>query len=389
MREISVIIPTYNSLDVLKKNIQAIVNQSYLPSEIIIIDSSNNDEIENYILRNKFNIEIVYRRFKRLFPGEARNIGANIAKFQYLAFLDSKTIPFESWLKINVEYLDDLDLDVVFGSTQYLANSNFQMALIASTYGQNSIETTPGTLISSQNFNLSNRFQEKIRAGEDLYWRQNLKSGNLSTIKPTETTLSYSFLEENIFSSMWKFFLYQISGSKLDIQANPRKIILFFFAILLAILIPQWNRIVGWEDNNLYIPNITKIYFLIYFVGFLFIFLYDFAINKILSPLVRRLLKIIFLVNFFVLVFLWNGNIANWVEQSIWYVPHITKLYISSLFLASFLYRGIYFPLTKGFSINQLFPFMWLNAGFIGMLLDISKLPGYFLGALFLIFKKK
>jgi glycosyltransferase involved in cell wall biosynthesis len=388
MREISVIIPTYNSLDALKKNIQAIVNQSYLPNEIIIIDSSNNDKIENYILRNKFNIEIIYRRFKRLFPGEARNIGANIAKFEYLAFLDSKTIPCESWLKINVEYLDNLDLDVVFGSTQYLANSNFQMALIASTYGQNSIETTPGTLISSQNFNLSNGFQEKIRAGEDLYWRQNLKSGNLSAIKPTETTLRYSFLEENIFSSMWKFFLYQISGSKLDIQANPRKIILLFFAIFLAILIPQWNRIVGWEDNVLYIPNITKIYFLTYFVVFLFTFLYDSVINKILSPFVRKLLKNIFLINFFVVVFLWNGSIANWVEQSNWYVPHITKLYISSLFLSSFLYRGIYFPLTNGLSINQLFPFMWLNAGFIGMLLDISKLPGYFLGALFLIFKK-
>ena len=44
---ISIIIPTYNDLELLDSTIGAIRNQSYLPEELVIVDSSDNDEIKN------------------------------------------------------------------------------------------------------------------------------------------------------------------------------------------------------------------------------------------------------------------------------------------------------------------------------------------------------
>ena len=387
MKDISVIIPTFNNSEVFRKNLAAVLEQSYAPKQIIVIDSSSNDDIQNISLNIDSDIKIDYFRFSRLFPGEARNQGAKKAKFELLAFLDSKTIPEKDWLKINVNYLIEKEFDVVFGSTKYTANSCFQYALRASVYGRNAIETTPGTLISKNHFTLSGGFHEKIRTGDDLYWRQQIKNMNIAFIKPTEITLKYSQLEKNIFHSVWRFFTYQIYGAQIAIQDNQKKLYLFFFLLLLAFLVPKWNSIVGWEDSAFYIPNITKIYFLIYFIATFFTWFADKFIKNFLSFSFKKILVVATLVNLFIFVYLWNGGVAE-AESSALYIPHITKIYVSSLLIVSFLYRGIYSPFYGGIRANELFPFNWIYFGLIGLILDIAKAPGYILGGVFYLFRR-
>ena len=81
-------------------------------------------------------------------------------------------------------------------------------------------------------------------------------------------------------------------------------------------------------------------------------------------------------------VYNWNNYLAGWVEESIWFIPHITKIFISLVCLASFIYRGLYFPIKNNIKLSFLFPFNWFVAGSLGLLLDIVKAPGYLLGAL-------
>jgi len=148
-------------------------------------------------------------------------------------------------------------------------------------------------------------------------------------------------------------------------------------------LIPKWNYIVGW-DSIFFVPHITKIFFLSLF---LIIFL-SFAVNRIflraLAPNSFRAnsFKVIlfFLISYS--IFNWNAVVAKWVEDSIWYIPHITKIFFSIIFAASFIYRGIYFPLKSKISISYLFPFRWFLVGILGILLDLVKAPGYLLGAI-------
>ena len=67
-------------------------------------------------------------------------------------------------------------------------------------------------------------------------------------------------------------------------------------------------------------------------------------------------------------------------------MPQLTKIFVLSVVLASFLYRGIYFPIKNKIELNYLFPFNWIFVGFLGIALDIVKAPGYLLGAILATF---
>jgi hypothetical protein len=81
-------------------------------------------------------------------------------------------------------------------------------------------------------------------------------------------------------------------------------------------------------------------------------------------------------------IYNWNAVVAKWVEDSVWYIPHITKIFISCVIFTSFIYRGIYFPLKNKIKLNFLFPFNWILVGALGIVLDLVKAPGYLLGGI-------
>ena len=196
-------------------------------------------------------------------------------------------------------------------------------------------------------------------------------------------------LSKGILPALKKFFVYQIYGSFVDIQHNVKDIYLGLTLILSLIIVPKWNYIVGW-DSDLFIPHITKVFFL----SILLIIAATFLLNR---AILRRSSSRHFLMNSFkVIVFIlitfsiynWNASVAKWVEDSIWYIPHITKIFLLSILGASFVYRGIYFPIKNKIKLSYLFPFNWILVGFLGIVLDIVKAPGYILGAIFATFIK-
>jgi len=67
----------------------------------------------------------------------------------------------------------------------------------------------------------------------------------------------------------------------------------------------------------------------------------------------------------------------------------LTKIYLCSLVLFSILFRGIYFPINRNVQLKKIFPFKWIKIGFLGLMIDIVKTPGYLLGSLYSIFRKK
>ena len=90
---ISVILPTYNNNKSLENVLDAVWNQIIRPKQIVIIDSSDSENEKINLNKYIDNIEILYKKVERSFPGRARNLGVQIASEKYLAFLDSKTIP--------------------------------------------------------------------------------------------------------------------------------------------------------------------------------------------------------------------------------------------------------------------------------------------------------
>ena len=110
--DISVILPTKDLEHSVVNVLEALSNQTLKPAEIIIIDSSKDKKIQALCkeFNQKLNIEYVFFS-SGLYPGEARNRGIELAKYEIIAFIDSKTIPSNTWLEKSSTQLDNEKYD--------------------------------------------------------------------------------------------------------------------------------------------------------------------------------------------------------------------------------------------------------------------------------------
>ena len=391
-QDISVVIPAYFHSDEFKLTFANLLNQTKPAHEIIVIDSSTDDLIQDYIngVKDIYETEIVYvRPRKRLFPGAARNLGASLAKCHWIAFLDSKTVPNPDWLKSAIDTAISHKVNLVFGKTIYQACSTFQFLVIASTYGYDPIITLPGTLISREKFLSTEGFNDVVRSGEDVQWRANVSKNFLHSYINDKFALSYSSAPKNLYKALKKFFTYQMHCALVDIQVNARSVFLAVFLILVTLIVPRWNTFLpGWDEHPLYIPDITKLYILSisFIVMLLMIFNRSFISFKSNSP-ISRALNFTILILALTIALRWNHVVAGFVESSSLYIPHVTKIFLLLISMSALYFRGIYFPLRHGIMLKDIFPFQWIRIGIVGSVLDIIKAPGYIIGAIWKILK--
>ena len=93
---VSIIITTYNRLELLKRALKSVEQQSYLNIEIIIVDGSNNNHTELFFKdKKKYN----YIKNESNHPNVLRNIGIKSSTGNLLSFLDDD----DSWEKEKIE----------------------------------------------------------------------------------------------------------------------------------------------------------------------------------------------------------------------------------------------------------------------------------------------
>jgi GT2 family glycosyltransferase len=90
--KISVVVPTYNRRDLLKRALLSIFSQTSLPAEVTVIDDGSTDGTE-LMLRREFP-QVNYYYQENLGVSAARNLGIQQANGDWVAFLDSD----DEWL---------------------------------------------------------------------------------------------------------------------------------------------------------------------------------------------------------------------------------------------------------------------------------------------------
>jgi len=99
--DISVVIPTYNRLEVLQRALNSIYSQSYQATEIIVIDDGSTDDTSK--IQEIFpKIKYIYQNNKGV--SSARNRGIKNSNCYWIAFLDSDDEWHEDKLKHQVEF---------------------------------------------------------------------------------------------------------------------------------------------------------------------------------------------------------------------------------------------------------------------------------------------
>jgi len=202
---ISIVIPIRNDTTSLGPLLSIINNQSLVPNEIVIVDSSTDNLVFDLINNFEGFVPIIYHHEKKAYPGKARNIGVDLANEKWIAFLDCKTVPEKDWLERYQHLIQAYHADVVIGVTRFEAASPFQKALRAATYGNIGHQTVPGTLIKKKVFIDSGGFLEHVRMGEDIEWRERLIKDGLNIHKPEEPVITYTGLPDNFSSTVKKY----------------------------------------------------------------------------------------------------------------------------------------------------------------------------------------
>jgi GT2 family glycosyltransferase len=130
--QVSIIIPTYNRVNDLEETLDSIIIQTTLPKEIIIVDDSDNDEIETLVehRKNEFRGGEIFLKYIRNEKEKsltiARNIGIEKSIGDVILFLDDDVVLDKNYiseiLRIYKDYPNALGVQ---GYITYIVTSKF------------------------------------------------------------------------------------------------------------------------------------------------------------------------------------------------------------------------------------------------------------------------
>ncbi len=111
---VSVIIPVYNSERFIAKTIDSVLSQTYTNIEIIIVDDCSTDSSKQ-IIENYLNKSIIYfRQPTNQGAAVARNKALELAKGQYVAFLDSDDLWKSNKLEKQISFMKNNNVSFCF-----------------------------------------------------------------------------------------------------------------------------------------------------------------------------------------------------------------------------------------------------------------------------------
>ena len=111
---ISVVVPIYNVEDYLVECIESILNQTYTEFELILVNDGSTDnslEICNQYSKKDDRIKIVNKKNGGL--SDARNAGIDVAKGEYIIFIDSDDFINKNMFKIMFDIAKSKNADIV------------------------------------------------------------------------------------------------------------------------------------------------------------------------------------------------------------------------------------------------------------------------------------
>ena len=114
---ISVIIPTKNRSNELKRAVFSVLNQTFQDFEVLIIDDHSDEDIKKIVSDFKDQRLKYYKSDKQ--PSNAnvcRNIGVANAQGAYIAMLDSDDEWLPDHLEKKIKYIEESNADGIFGS---------------------------------------------------------------------------------------------------------------------------------------------------------------------------------------------------------------------------------------------------------------------------------
>jgi len=118
MVKVSVIIPCFNAGPWIRQALESVIAQGLDNIEIIVIDDGSTDESVNIVEKEFPLVRLI--RTKNQGASEARNLGTEMSKGEFIQYLDADDLLAPDKLRIQAEALKDSGADVAYGNWQEL-----------------------------------------------------------------------------------------------------------------------------------------------------------------------------------------------------------------------------------------------------------------------------
>ncbi|TKB46104.1 glycosyltransferase family 2 protein [Thalassotalea mangrovi] len=120
---LSVIIPTFNRLNILDITLACLVNQiTDYPFEVIVADDGSQDAVDTIVRKyeDKLDIKYVRQRDNGYQLCAVRNLGMRTAKYDFVSILDCDMAPNRKWVQSYMELLEQSDDVALIGPRKYI-----------------------------------------------------------------------------------------------------------------------------------------------------------------------------------------------------------------------------------------------------------------------------
>lgn len=161
--KISVVVPTYNRPEALKKCLAALQQQTVAASwEIIVVDDGGKSALDSVVSPFQKHLNLRLIRQENSGPATARNQGAFAAKGEYVAFVDDDCEPEKDWLK---QLIPQASKGVMVGGktiNKLSTNPYSEVSQALVTFLYQYFENSPWYFFTSNNFLLDKESFVKI-----------------------------------------------------------------------------------------------------------------------------------------------------------------------------------------------------------------------------------
>ena len=181
MPTVSVIIPTYNRADAVRRAVQSVLDQAFADHEIIVVDDGSTDGTGAAMAA--FGARVTYVRQENRGPAAARNLGIRRSQGRFIAFLDDDDEFLAGKLEAQVAFMD---ASAEFGMTYTGVESVDESGMVVPDYYPTRLSgwiyrdivfgcsvATPTVMVRREVLADVGPFDEELRIGEDMdMWRR-------------------------------------------------------------------------------------------------------------------------------------------------------------------------------------------------------------------------
>jgi glycosyltransferase involved in cell wall biosynthesis len=254
--KVSLVVPVKNEADSIETLLASLGRQERCPDEVILVDGGSRDgtaeQIEDWARRNARPGWIRVLRAGEATPGKGRNLGAEAAAHEWIAFTDAGMRLEDAWLRELVETAErDPRIEVVYGGFEPVTETFFEQCAALAYVAPKQLRdgqwmrgpVVPSSLLRKAVWAAAGGFPD-LRAAEDLMFMEAIARGGHRVAWASRAIVHWR-LQPTLAKTFQRFALYSEHNVRIGRQADwhfgiARQYAVWIACALLAVFATAW-----------------------------------------------------------------------------------------------------------------------------------------------------